>query len=64
MINRYEMKNWGIPLDDKFFDIQLYSMKPIASRQKKHDKKQAKNQKKIQKRKVEEPTSENQSDIN
>jgi hypothetical protein len=44
MINKYEIKNWGNPLDEKFFDPKLYVVRPVLP--KKHDKKKAKTLKK------------------
>lgn len=41
MINKYEVKNWGAPLDDKFFDIDLYLTKGFAPKKGVNDKKRS-----------------------
>jgi hypothetical protein len=52
MINKYEIKNWGAPLDDKFFDSDLYLTKAFAPKKKIHDKKKVKELKRDEKRKL------------
>lgn len=52
MINRYEIKNWSAPLDDKFFDAELYITKGFASKKTIHDKKKAIQKKKSEKKKI------------
>lgn len=46
MVNKYEIKNWGFALDDKFFDPELYTTKAFAHRVKPVDKKKVKSNKK------------------
>jgi hypothetical protein len=38
MIDKYEMKNWGVAFDEKFFDSELYLTKAFPTK-KPHDKK-------------------------
>lgn len=60
MINKYEIKNWGCPLDDKFFDPSLYETKSMTPRRKVVDKKSqkvAKKTEKTEKKKIEEASS-------
>lgn len=53
MINKYQMKNWGCPLDEKFYDQDIYQNKGFAHKKTAHDKKSAMNKKKIEKKKME-----------
>lgn len=52
MVNKYEVKNWGSPLDEKFFDPHIYEAKATILKSKNHDKKKAKQKKRSEKRKV------------
>jgi hypothetical protein len=54
MINKYEIKNWGIPLDEKFYDSELYLSKAFAPKKKGCDKKKVKEEKRVGKRKIQE----------
>ena len=64
MINEYEMKNWGSPLDEKYFDSAIYMNKgfphrsKILSKKKKIDKKL----KKKLRKKIEEYEYESESE--
>ena len=62
MINNYEMRNWGVPLDEKFFDEAIYVNKGFAHRSKTlNDKKQAKQSKMKEKKKIEEVSQSSES---
>lgn len=52
MINKYEIKNWGAPLDDKFFDDEIYLTKGFAAKKQNIDKKKVIQKKKSEKKKI------------
>lgn len=55
MIDKYEVKNWGLVLDEKFFDPAIYVNKGFANRSRAvSNKKQAKEAKRKEKKKIEE----------
>jgi hypothetical protein len=45
MINKYEIKNWGIALEEKYFDPNLYNTKALTTK-KPEEKNKSKKEKK------------------
>jgi hypothetical protein len=45
MINKYEIKNWGVPLEERYFDPNIYNTKSLTT--KKPEKKKIKATKKM-----------------
>ena len=53
MIDKYEIKNWGLALDEKFLDPAIYVNKGFANRSKAiSNKKQVKEAKRKEKKKI------------